>query len=61
MSLTTISFKEQFPAIAEHCGPQGLEDLIMALETRQFDLAHSRTATHLVRSIFLIQVRRQAL
>lgn len=43
MSLTTISFKEKFPAIAEHCGPQGLEDLIIALETRNVQAGQTVT------------------
>ncbi len=35
MDLTPAAFKKQFPAIAEHCGPGGLEDLLESLETRE--------------------------
>lgn len=34
MELTPDSFTEQFPAIAEHCGPAGMNDLLAAVETR---------------------------
>ena len=35
MSMTPAAFREQFPAIAEHCGPAGLDDLLAVMETRQ--------------------------
>ena len=34
MSMTTASFSAQFPGIAKHCGPKGLDDLLLALQTR---------------------------
>lgn len=34
MSMTAASFSTQFPDIAEHCGPKGLDDLLLALQTR---------------------------
>ena len=34
MNMTAEAFREQFPAIAEHCGPGGLEDLLTTMETR---------------------------
>jgi CRP-like cAMP-binding protein len=34
MSMTAASFSTQFPGIAEHCGPKGLDDLLLALQTR---------------------------
>ena len=34
MSMTAASFSAQFPGIAEHCGPKGLDDLLLALQTR---------------------------
>lgn len=34
MSMTTASFSAQFPDISEHCGPKGLDDLLLALQTR---------------------------
>jgi|GEM_PF-1850026 len=34
MNMTAEAFREQFPAIAEHCGPGGLDDLLAAMETR---------------------------
>ena len=34
MSMTSTLFKDQFPAIAENCGPKGLEDLVLALQIR---------------------------
>ncbi|MFW2439767.1 MAG: cyclic nucleotide-binding domain-containing protein [Arenicellales bacterium] len=34
MSMTPAEFREQFPAIAEHCGPGGLEDLLAVIETQ---------------------------
>jgi signal-transduction protein with cAMP-binding, CBS, and nucleotidyltransferase domain len=34
MSMTVASFSAQFPGIAEHCGPKGLDDLLLALQTR---------------------------
>ncbi|MEA1888297.1 MAG: cyclic nucleotide-binding domain-containing protein [Pseudomonadota bacterium] len=34
MSMTSAVFKEQFPVIASHCGPAGLEDLLTSIETR---------------------------
>jgi len=32
MDMTPVSFKQQFPAIAEHCGPAGLNDLLSTLQ-----------------------------
>jgi hypothetical protein len=34
MSMTAATFSTQFPGIAEHCGPKGLIDLLLALQTR---------------------------
>ena len=34
MSMTAASFSEQFPGIAEHCGPKGLNDLLQVLQNR---------------------------
>jgi hypothetical protein len=34
MSMTAASISTQFPGIAEHCGPKGLDDLVVALQTR---------------------------
>ena len=36
MAMTPASFKDEFPAIAEHCGPTGMSDLLAALQTRNF-------------------------
>jgi len=33
MSMTAASFSTQFPDIAEHCGPKGLDDLLLVLQT----------------------------
>lgn len=34
MDMTPASFTEQFPSIAEHCGPAGLNDLLSVLQTK---------------------------
>ena len=34
MDITPALFREQFPAIAEHCGPVGMSDLLSSLQTR---------------------------
>lgn len=34
MNMTPAAFREQFPGIARHCDPGGLEDLLAAMETR---------------------------
>ena len=36
MDITPEAFREQFPGIAEHCGPGELEDLLAAMEMRSF-------------------------
>ena len=44
MDMTPASFKEQFPAIAEHCGPAGLNDLLAALQTINVQSAQAVTS-----------------
>jgi len=43
MSMTVASFSAQFPGIAEHCGPKGLDDLLLALQTRNVKVGEEVT------------------
>ena len=43
MSMTAASFSAQFPSIAEHCGPKGLDDLLLALQTRNIQAGEEVT------------------
>lgn len=43
MDMTPASFKDEFPAIAEHCGPGGLNDLLAALQVRSIQVGQAVT------------------
>ena len=43
MELSHDSFTEQFPAIAELCGPAGMNDLLAALQTRNIPIGQAVT------------------
>ena len=43
MAMTPASFKDEFPAIAEHCGPGGLDDLLAALQIRNIQVGQAVT------------------
>jgi CRP/FNR family cyclic AMP-dependent transcriptional regulator len=55
MSMTTASFSAQFPGIAKHCGPKGLDDLLLALQTRNIKAGEEITTEGLdCDSLFLV-------
>ena len=43
MDMTPEAFREHFPAIAEHCGPGELEDLLAAMEMRSIHAGETVT------------------
>ncbi len=43
MDMTPAAFKEQFPAIAKHCGPGGLDSLLKSLVAQDFHAGQSVT------------------